>query len=427
MTNIVLNSGKVIKVNIFETIILGIILFISLSAGTQWGYAYRGNVIKLLGICCLIGLIVKNRINLYIETKFCLFIAIYIFVSSFFSIDSYATRQWSIYYASMLLVVVYGFAPQFWNKYRNICFFWAVFIAATVLLSAFSTNLFLCLFGWLLGPGGSGSASFLKRASLGQYAGGAAEIAEAAVICNYGIAVCYAKIFSGKVIKSKDIFAMVILFLGLILTTKRTLFLISILLIPFLILFTQKNISKKIKWISLFIIFGTILFILMVNVPQLSKILERFAETDNYSDMGGRAVLWQISKEMFANSKLFGQGYGSYNTYAYDWGFRFMGQKWVSNGHNIYLQLLGEMGILGFIIIIGSLVLIFIKTLIGLKSSDEVEDKESLIFCVYIQIMFFIYGITGNVLLYPQQVMMWVIAIAYSLSILNKRNRRAIR
>lgn len=425
MTDIVLPNGKVIKINIFEIMVLGILIFVSLSAGTEWGYGYRGMAMNILSFICVSALILKKKHKVNVETIICLILAGFMIVNAMLSIDKTASMQWTKYIITMMLVIVYGFDTEFWVKYKKVCFVWAVIVAISVIISAISPTFITTFFGWVLGFSNDNTVSFLKRAASGQYAGFAREIAEAAVICNYGIAICYARLFIDKIIVKKDIVALFFLFIGLILTTKRTLFIVPFVLIPILILLTQKGLSNKIKWSLIFLLIALSVVVLMFSVPQLGRIVERFTETENYENAGGRAILWEISRDMFQNEKIIGQGYGSYNTYAYDYGFRYMGEKWFSNGHNIYLQLLGETGVVGFGLIMSSFLLVLIKSINCLrKDCVTEEEKKHLVFCIYIQIMFLIYGITGNVLIYLQQLMTWTIVVAYSLSIIRRYKRR---
>lgn len=425
MTNIVLPNGKVIKKNIFEIIVFGILVFVSLSAGTQWGYGYRGKAMNILCFICVVALVLKKKHKINCESIICLLLAGFIFLNAILSIDKMASMQWAKYILSMLLVIVYSFDTDFWIRYEKVCFVWAIIMAISVIVSAISPTFITTFFGWVLGYTSDNAVTFLKKAASGQYAGFAREIAEAAVICNYGIAVCYAKLFIEKKVSKKDIILLFLLFIGLILTTKRTLFVVPFVLIPILVLLTQKGLNNKIKWMLIFLVIVSFVAILIFNVPQLGKIVERFTETENYEDVGGRAALWEISRDMFANAKIMGQGYGAYNTYAFNYGFRFMGEKWVSNGHNIYLQLLGETGIVGFVLIMSSFLLVLLNSINCLRKDYVTDDdKKHLVFCVYIQIMFFIYGVTGNVLIYLQQLMVWVIAVAYAISIIRRYKRR---
>ena len=210
MTNIVLPNGKVIKINIFEIMVLGILIFVSLSAGTQWGYGYRGQAMNLLCAVCVSALVVKKKYILNIETFVCMVLVTYIFINANCSINKGTSLQWAIHIFAMLLVIVYGINTDFWIKYERVCFIWTIIIALSVIISAISPEFIVTFFGWVLGPNSDNATNFLKKASEGQYAGFAREIAEAAVLCNVGIAVCYSKLFIDKRIDKRNICVMIV-------------------------------------------------------------------------------------------------------------------------------------------------------------------------------------------------------------------------
>jgi O-antigen ligase len=80
-------------------------------------------------------------------------------------------------------------------------------------------------------------------------------------------------------------------------------------------------------------------------------------------------------------------------------------------GHNIYLELLGELGIVGFVLIFTALIMTFLGTIVLLKQKDlPAERRKLLIFSFSIQLICFVYGFTGNVLLYSQQIFVWYLA-----------------
>ena len=107
----------------------------------------------------------------------------------------------------------------------------------------------------------------------------------------------------------------------------------------------------------------------------------------------GRFVLYEKMWEAFLSNPIIGKGFCS---------LKYLGTA--QNGHNIYLQILGENGIIGI-----SLMLIFFyghfKKNVK-KISGNKYDKEYvivIIFGIIVQIIFLGWGITGNPLydIYP--------------------------
>ena len=66
MATIVLKN-KTIQVNLFEIILMLLLLFVTLSAGTQWGHLYRATAISCIGIICIAAIIVRGRV--YLDSK----------------------------------------------------------------------------------------------------------------------------------------------------------------------------------------------------------------------------------------------------------------------------------------------------------------------------------------------------------------------
>ena len=80
-------------------------------------------------------------------------------------------------------------------------------------------------------------------------------------------------------------------------------------------------------------------------------------------------------------------------------------------GNNIYFEFLGELGIVGCVLLFGALIMTFFGTIVLLKQKDLTpERRKLLIFSFSIQLICFVYGFTGNVLLYSQQIFIWYLA-----------------
>src|SRR5699024_1799946 len=74
-----------------------------------------------------------------------------------------------------------------------------------------------------------------------------------------------------------------------------------------------------------------------------------------------------------------------------------------SHPHNIYFQLLTELGFVGFILFVIPVVYTLVKTIRILMNADSVFSfdmrwKTGLQLSLYIQVFFLLYGITGNLL-----------------------------
>lgn len=106
-----------------------------------------------------------------------------------------------------------------------------------------------------------------------------------------------------------------------------------------------KNILKKVVLVSL--AFG-VMILLIDLLPE--NLRERFT-VENVAESGGsgRVDLWKQAVDLFKNSSVFRQFFG-YGTATIRWCFRVYGYHIVNVVHNMFLETLVELGIIGLII-----------------------------------------------------------------------------
>ena len=92
------------------------------------------------------------------------------------------------------------------------------------------------------------------------------------------------------------------------------------------------------------------------------------------------------------STSIIGEGFLSFNDYAFNQGFRYYGERWNYQAHNVYLQLLGETGIIGFSLIAILIILIIIKAISIAKHNLNFGD----VCLVYWIVLFGVYSLTGN-------------------------------
>lgn len=257
--------------------------------------------------------------------------------------------------------------------------------------------------------------------SRGSYSGFAREMGEAAFIMNIGIAVSYSKFFSNHKFTKKQFVVVAIQLVALMLTGKRTYLFAS--LICFLLFFLFSRVKGKFFKLSVILLFGSIaVFLLMMFIPQTSSAITKLLDSENVENIGGRAYLWKHVYNMINEYWQFGAGFGAYNIYAYQHGLLVNGEMWNYNAHNCYLQIFGELGIIGltlFVAFIVSSLAISIKAL-----RNEKENKiniATLYFSLYIQIMMAIYALTGNPLYTKQILFMWLFSVGIALNVRNSQ------
>lgn len=173
---------------------------------------------------------------------------------------------------------------------------------------------------------------------------------------------------------------------GVLLTVKRGL-LIGAGIAAFVSFIVYKKANKAPIWriclVAILAIF--IIWIIFSNMEVTQVMIARFVDNDN--PLTYRDVIYGNIFEKFWSSPLFGTGTAS--------AFSLLG----IGGHNIYLTVLMENGILGFIVFISVLGYSFFSTVQLILKFGAYEYHQRipfLLFSLYIQVFFLVYGMSGN-------------------------------
>ena len=307
--------------------------------------------------------------------------------------------DYSIYFISGISIVLFRFSKIF-DRYLLKVFrtlFW-IFIFS-MFLEAVSPDTFHSLFGFA----SFGDETMRALTSGGAISGLAFEKAYAAFICNLGLGMIFAEYICHK--SYKYIIQSLIVVVALMMTGKRTLFIIPIaVLLIYVILFSKNNKFIKLAGVGLAI---TIFIIgAYVLVPGASLIIDRIVNSEG-DVLSGREVFWNYAIEMFRQNPLFGKGFLSFNDYAFYRGFRYYGERWNYQAHNVYIQLLAETGIVGFLLMTLLIILMLFKIISVVKEKPVFWN----ILLIYWIILFGVYSFTGNTLYYPCQLIVLIIII----------------
>ena len=195
-------------------------------------------------------------------------------------------------------------------------------------------------------------------------------------------------------------------FLALILTQKRghLLFSFASLLAAYLILSNGSNLKKIVKTgvggslgIAGFYLLGKF-------VAPVGNLIERFSTAGTDPESMTRFQMWELCIDKFKTSPIWGIGWAHFpqeyykNLYLpwYDDKYKFL------NAHNVYCQLLCEVGFVGFTLYLSIVLYGLISTVGVLKRYSEFETfvpmkyKRVLILSVVMQLFFSMYCLTGN-------------------------------
>ena len=385
---------------ILEIIIAAVINLIIFSANNKL-MIYTKHLSLLVIILCL-GMFILNRnyilkINKY-KLMYSLFV-IMIMVSCFWVSNINVIWDYSLYLISGVCVIFSDFSKTFYYYFmKNFKTLFWVFIFS-MFLEALLPNVFFLIFGFA----SFGDAEMRALTSGGAIAGLAFEKAYAAFICNLGLGVIFAEFVAQR--SYKYVIQSILVMIALMMTGKRTLFIIPIVaLLIYVMLFSKNNKFIKLAGVGLGI--SAFIIIAYTIIPEASLIIDRIINSGG-DVLSGRENFWNYAMDMFHQNPFFGRGFMSFNDFVFNQGFRYYGERWNYQAHNVYIQLLGETGIIGCGVIITLIVILIIKAISLAKTTSNFWD----VLLVYWIMLFGIYSLTGNTLYYPCQLIILVVSI----------------
>lgn len=411
--------------SLWQLFIVVAIPFITVTGATVIPYTLRLPCIYAVSISFLLIFLlsdIKLKFNAVSVAAF--FLLSYIGISIAYSYDSSSTVQLFLLYLCAFSLLFIDLPDNYYDKLLTITYVICSVIAFSILLSAVVENCMMKYFWFIVNPTHTAQVTnaINNELAIGAYSGFAREKAEAAYIMNVGIAILFSRYFSFGKLEKKDIFMLLVFLAALMLTGKRTLLIIAIL--AFAIFMVISNVKSKVfKTASIILIALCFAFIVIMFIPKVANVFDRFMDQENMTSFGSRDALWKYITMMIAQFPLFGAGFGSYNQFAYDNGLRVGGSKWMFNGHNCYLQVFGELGIVGSAIFAAFVILAFIFTIKSIKKFKNNPNEAKLCYySLYIQILIIIYSATGNPTYSRQIIFIWFFSIGMMLHVNRKNN-----
>lgn len=398
---------------------ISVVLFITIIfSGTTAIASYKNELILIAAGICVITFIVSNlKFRMLNITAFIWLLVICLMTAGALnSCNPKISIQYTLVYIACFIAMITQFDKDDYIFFIKASETVSLIFVISIILSVFIPQLFTDYLSFVFASADR-TQLISKELTNGIYSGLSGEKAEAAYVANIFIATQICRMFINKKPDIKHIILMLIGFLALMLTGKRTLLIIPVLA---LIAFTLLNRIKG-KYIK-FILFGfgaiCAVYFLILFVPQASVAFDRlFSSSDNV--LTGRDRLWNVCLDMFKSNPLFGKGFATFNHYAnmdYYVGRMCIQQgidEWTVQAHNIYYQYLGELGLTGFIPAVGIIAFTFIRTILLKKQIPLMDSSQKLIyhFSLYIQLWFIVYGFTGNVGHYTQDLIMYFICV----------------
>lgn len=190
-----------------------------------------------------------------------------------------------------------------------------------------------------------------------------------------------------------------IILLALLMTGKRAhvLFSVAACCAVIVLRLNRKSILKLFKFVLFGLFSALIIYWISRYIPAVANVFNRFIETAKSGDVTmGRRKLWGTAILLWKQNPLFGIGWDRYKYLAPSLVGFFL------NVHNVYIQLLCEVGVVGagvFYIFFITALLYTVKVIrLFSKSSGNIScaDRTAALFGVYMQIFFLLYCVTGN-------------------------------
>ena len=387
---------------------------------------YFMNVRSLLSaglvVCSLvIALFVRKKIIIDMSLGLFIIVGAYMLFSATISMDTQTGLKIAGYYIIGIAVMMIEYSDSLVDTVLKFINIFVLVIAVSILISVPIDDCMNKYFSWLLNPTNSASVAQSMRDTIANshsYAGFARDKGVAAYIMGMGICIYLARYFAGKKLLWHEVLGLIIEICALLLTSKRMILICLVVVFAVLMLTSQIK-GKVMKFAMILLIGAAMLFVITAYIPSLNNVFDRFTN-ESTDTMTGRGDLWKISLMMFAKSPVIGTGLGSFNKFAAEHGYLSnTGEQWNYFGHNCYYEFLGELGIIGAIIVFGALLYMLVKTILLVRNSTlQPVQRYHVLFALAVEVMLLIYSVTGNVLLYADQTLSLFFAFAITRSII---------
>ena len=317
---------------------------------------------------------------------------------------SYMTTVKFVFFLIMTFVIRYTYT--FPNKaVRLIATLGFIHVAATYLFFI-EPGLYSIMYRyWGYYPSGTGRGTAGYKAALSDHYSGNGIVIAITYIALFSIYMASEGVLPKKK-RQQQFLIFVLAVIGVVLTTKRAHLLFGVAAIVFVYYFCNPTRirSRTFKLLMAALIAIPALYVLSDRIPFLREALVRFRDIDEDSHMLNRFAMWNHAIEMFKSKPLFGNGWMSFR---YDYSiFFYTGRRNESmyiNAHNVYIQLLAEVGIAGFLLYMG-IMLYMIKNAFGLiRQYNRIGYKNRLVmtplyFSASFLVFYLLYSFTGNCL-----------------------------
>lgn len=363
--------------------------------------------------------------KLQIDLSLLWVVAYFVVIMSYFrtqiNVNDYV--DFFVFFLGITFLLNSGSTSGIFKSSRKIILIFSIFYAFSIWIQIYLSSFYQI---YLRELPGDVQKSILDFARSSAYAGFSHNPGITAFYICCGVLLIYSLKGRASIVRKNIIMAALIMFLiiSVLLTGKRApLFFLIISLVGMYIFARQgiKRIRSIIRIVSIFIlliVFFVILEDLLMEIPIISYYVESVYRLLGGEDIGGGSVkrvdLFAYAWDIFKDNSIFGIGWSNFR-------HRAAGTlTYVASieAHNMYLQILAETGIIGFITIMGSIVAFIVATFKSVSNYCNNREKHGtwrdlLMFSMGYQIFFLLNGLTDSVIYSPH----WLLMYFYSCGI----------
>lgn len=394
---------------------LGIFIFFSYIFGKD-RFLLLGAVALLIGYTILINIKKENvKLRIYKNDIIILLIILLMSISMIYSIDfSLSLRYIQIF---TMLFIVKILIQNLENSYLNAII--KVFLVLSF-MHVLATHIYNIYPNFILKINASfmPNEQYSYNKALMKYGANAGICYDHAANALF-ITIFIMTVFSNILVdESKKVTKYIFLILGIVAlmyTGKRGLAVANVLSIFVTAICYLRKKGKIVKKVFYYLIVLFIVIFIVLQFPATQILIERFTASDGTTLLNGREDIYSNVEENIKDNFLFGSGINT--TQIITGG---------NDAHNTYLQVLSELGILGFVLYIILFAYNYFNV-IKLDNNNDEKKETFLLMSLYYQTFFLTYSMTGNPLYNPNSILLYFIMSIFSQSNRKKENKNENR
>lgn len=391
--------GKPYTLNRALIVLQTIMIIAALFSAGDGIIGFGAEKLALVGLISLINFLLRSRIvpknsafKIYLLFYGCVFF--YLLYSYYSSYSREATQPYILRFIVIFVLLLLSYDVEYLKKICNYCQIVTVVIAGLYIIT------------WPIQGNNAGIYQSYQNT---------------AIILSMGSGFTIPLIFEAGGMNRRNILSLGLIFLAILITGKRTLFVIPIAMI-FIIVLLSDDYKKysKLCIIGLIGLFG--LGVVSFVMPSALNTITRLIETTQDTSLNSRTYFWDYALMLWSQKPLFGIGFGCFPTHIATGGVNLAEFNYIRAyaAHNIYYQMLAEIGIVGITLFIMLFIIGIIFTLNTIKTAKKNNlhyIQRLALIAFYCQLWFLIYGITGNSLYMPGQLFAYFFGIIIVISI----------